>query len=391
VQQVLQPFIYHAPTKIQFAEGLAGSVAEACQEMGATSVLLVVDGALVKNGLIDPILAGFDDINEISLTTFSEVVPDSELDCVNKALELGRDNNCDAILAVGGGSALDTAKVVNIGLSLPGDIVDYQGLNNLSERLFPMIAVPTTAGTGSEVSMVAMVKDKLEGKKLFFGSRFLAPDIAILDPALLVSLPSRLTAACGLDAVTHDIEAYSVALTASPITDILCLESLKLLFEYLPHATKCGADLEARSHTLVASTMAGIAFTNTGVGIVHALAHAVGGKFGTHHGMTNAVFLPYGMQFNLDLISSRYAAMARYMKFSDSRKDEVAAKHLIERVEKLTEELGLPRQLRALGIPTLSEEQFLKLADLASCDPAMIFNPKEATIDDLLGVCQRAY
>ncbi len=390
VQTLLQPFIFHAPTKIQFAEGLASSAAETFQELGASKILLIVDGALVNNGLVDPIIAGFAESEGLSLVTFSEVVPDSDLDCVNKAAQIGKSNNCDGILAVGGGSALDTAKVVNMCLSLDGDIVDYQGLNNLTERLLPNIAIPTTAGTGSEVSMVAMVKDAREGKKLLFGSRFLAPDVAILDPNLLVSLPAKLTAATGLDAVTHDIEAYSVAMTASPITDVLCLESLRLLFEFLPKATKDGADLEARANTLVASTMAGLAFTNSGVGIVHALSHAVGGQFGTHHGMTNSVFLPFGMHFNLDVVCHRYANIARHLKFSDSRTDDIASTVLIERVKQLTEEVGLPTRLRDLGVPVLSDEQMRKLADIATCDPAIMFNPKEATIEDVVSLCQRA-
>jgi alcohol dehydrogenase class IV len=390
VQPVLQPFIFHAPTKIQFAEGLASSAAETFQELGASKVLLIVDGALVKNGLVNPIISGFEEASELSLVIFSDVVPDSDLDCVNKAVQVGKSNNCDAILAVGGGSALDTGKVVNMCMSLNGDIIDYQGLNNLTEPLLPSVAIPTTAGTGSEVSMVAMVKDSKEGKKLFFGSRFLAPDVAILDPTLLISLPARLTAATGLDAVTHNIEAYSVALTASPITDFLCLESLRLLFEFLPKATKDGADLQARANTLVASTMAGLAFTNSGVGIVHALSHAVGGQFGTHHGMTNSVFLPFGMRFNFDVACHRYAAMARYLKFSDSRHDEVASKVLIEKVEELIAEVGLPKNLRELGLPTLNPDQLVKLAELATCDPAIMFNPREAVLEDMVSIYQRA-
>src|SRR5262249_1692080 len=149
---------------------------------------------------------------------------------------LAREAGCNCILAVGGGSVLDTAKVVNICLSLGGELLEYQGLNNLTARLRPMIAIPTTAGTGSEVSMVAMVKDNAEGKKLLFGSRFLAPDCAILDPHLIVSLPPKLTAATGLDALTHNIESYTAVISNSIFTDALCIESLRLLFEHLPRA-----------------------------------------------------------------------------------------------------------------------------------------------------------
>jgi alcohol dehydrogenase len=226
---------------------------------------------------------------------------------------------------------------------------------------------------------------------MLFGSRFIAPDVALLDPTLLRTLPPKLTAATGMDAVTHAIEAFSSISTVSPITDMFCCEALRMLFEYLPIATKSGDDLEARANTLVASTMAGLAFTNTGVGVIHALAHATGGQFGTHHGMTNSVFLTHGMAFNLDVIADRYAALSRYLKFSDSSNDEVAARTLIDRVEKLNVEVGLPRRLRDLGVPVLKDEEKEQLAELANTDPAIMFNPKETTIADIIGIYERAY
>ena len=230
---------------------------------------------------------------------FSNVPPDSDVDCVDEGATLARQNGCDLIVAIGGGSVMDTAKVINICVSLGGDLLEHQGLNNITGKLLPLIAIPTTAGTGSEVSFVAMVKDHKENKKLMFGSPSLAPDVAVLDPELIISLPAKLTAATGIDAVTHDIECFVAAGTNSVMTDALCLESLLLLNNNLETATINGADMEARSATLVASTMAGMAFTNSGVGIVHALAHSIGAKFGTHHGMTNGVLLPHGMRFNM--------------------------------------------------------------------------------------------
>ncbi|HEY9714206.1 MAG TPA: iron-containing alcohol dehydrogenase, partial [Chroococcales cyanobacterium] len=291
----------------------------------------------------------------------------------------------------GGGSVLDTAKVVNICLSLGGSLLDYQGLNNLTERLKPFLAIPTTAGTGSEVSMVAMVKDNQEGKKLCFGSRFLAPDAAILDPTLIVSLPAKLTAATGLDAVTHGIEAFSSPISNSPFTETLCLQSLKLMFEFLPRATTNGADLEARSATLVASTMAGVAFTNAGVGIVHALAHATGAKFGTHHGTTNSIFLPHGMSFNLDAAADRYAQVARYLGVTKHSDDLKAAQDLIDAVVQLSQKVGLPARLKDIGVPELKNGSLDDLVLLASSDPAIMFNPKESSNEDLIGLYERAY
>jgi alcohol dehydrogenase class IV len=200
-----------------------------------------------------------------------------------------------------------------------------------------------------------------------------------------------LTAATGLDALTHNIESYSAVISNSIFTDSLCIESLRLLFEYLPRATTHGDDLQARSATLVASAMAGVAFTNSGVGIIHALAHATGAKFGTHHGLTNSIFLPHGMQFNLDVVSSRYALLARGLGFSTSSNDEEAAQALISAIAQLSSRVGLPNRLRDLGVPELKDAQLDELAYLASTDPAIMFNPKESSVEDIIAIYERAY
>jgi len=384
----MNPFVFHCPTKVSFGEHMAATASDVVRDYGGTKTLIVTDEVLVKTGILQPILSGF---AKDDYVLFTEVPPDSDIDVVNRAATVAREAGCNCILAVGGGSVIDTAKVVNICLSLGGKLMEYQGLNNLDTRLGPLIAIPTTAGTGSEVSMVAMVKDHAEGKKLLFGSRFLAPDCAILDPLLIVSLPPKLTAATGLDALTHNIESYTAVISNSIFTDALCIESLRLIFEYLPRATTHGDDLQARAATLVASAMAGVAFTNSGVGIVHALAHATGAKFGTHHGLTNSIFLPHGMQFNLDVVSSRYALLARNLGFSNSSNDEEAARALISAIEQLSTRVGLPNRLRDLGVPELKDTQLDELAFLASTDPAIMFNPKESSVDDIIAIYERAY
>ncbi|MGH7867635.1 MAG: hypothetical protein ACREP9_08410, partial [Candidatus Dormibacteraceae bacterium] len=219
----------------------------------------------------------------------------------------------------------------------------------------------------------------------------LAPDAAILDPRLLVSLPPRLTAGTGLDAITHCLEAIGAVATSSPFSDALSLEALRLLFTHLPRATAAGDDIEARSATLVASTMAGLAFTNAGVGIVHAMAHATGARFGTHHGMTNAVYLPYGLEFNSDVLADKYAYTARYLGISNAKEAAGGAADLIDAVRRLTEQCGLPGRLKGLGVPEISETELEELANQAITDPAIMFNAKEATIDDIIEIYKRAY
>ncbi|MBS2006293.1 MAG: iron-containing alcohol dehydrogenase [Cyanobacteria bacterium SZAS TMP-1] len=387
----MNPFVFTSPTKVRFGEEGLSSCGDYVQELGGTKVLIVTDAFIAKSGKLAPLIASIKSCLGVEPLVFSDVPPDSDVSCVDKGASIARENNCDCIVAIGGGSVMDTAKVINICLSLGGDLLDHQGINNITRRLHPLIAIPTTSGTGSEVSFVAMVKDHQEHKKMMFGSPFLAPDVAILDPLLIVSLPAKLTAATGIDAVTHCIECFVAQGTNSPMTDSLCLEALRLLKDWLAIATADGADLEARSATLVASTMAGMAFTNSGVGVVHALAHAIGGKYGTHHGMTNGVLLPHGMRFNLPAAEQAFARLARYTQVSEDPQDTKAAEALIDWVCGLLDELDLPVNLKQLGVPELNNDSLSELADLASSDPAIMFNPREVTSEDLVAILRGAY
>lgn len=387
----MQLFTFHAPTRITFGADTAGSVGELVKELGGTKTFIVTDANLIKAGLLDNILAAFKEDGHREPVIFSDVPADSDVPCVKQAAKLAMESKCDCVVAVGGGSVIDTAKVVNICLSYGGDLLDYQGLNNLPTRLCPLVCIPTTAGTGSEVSLVAMIKDHAEGKKLLFGSRFLAPDAAILDPELLLSLPAKLTAGTGLDALTHCLEALAAVSTSSALTDSLSVEAMKMIFANLERATVNGANLEARSNMLVASTMAGLSFTNAGVGIVHAMAHATGGKYGTHHGITNAVFLPHGLNFNCDAVAWKYAYAARLLGISKSTDDNQGAGELIQAVIGLIERCGLPSRLRDLGVPEFSESDLEELAEQAITDPAIMFNPREASTEDIISIYKRAY
>jgi alcohol dehydrogenase class IV len=387
---VLQPFTFFSPTRIVYGEDIASAVQEFISELGGKKTLIITDANLIKAGILQPIIDSLKSGGNTP-TIFDDVPSDSDVNCVNKAAEVARAANCDSVLAVGGGSVMDTAKVANICLSVGGDMMDHQGINMLNSKLLPMVAIPTTAGTGSEVSLVAMIKDQAEHRKLMFGSKFIAPDVALLDPNMVRTLPPKLTAATGLDALTHDIESLVAMASTSPFSDSLAIESMRLLFEYLPRATKDGGDMEARGATLIASTMAGVAFTNTGVGIVHALAHAIGAKYGTHHGMTNAVFLPYGIEFNSSTSAERYASVARILGISKASDDLGATRELKEAVISLTAQCGLPLRLSDLGVPPFSENDLEELAAMAMTDPAIMFNPTESSEEDMIGIYKRAY
>jgi alcohol dehydrogenase len=387
----MNTFVFQSPTKVCFGENSAATAFDVVKDLGGTIPLVITDKFLVENDLIDSVLAGIRDAGIARPLIFSDVPADSDVECVNNASRFALEQDCDCIIAVGGGSVMDTAKATNICLSLGGDLLDYQGLNNIENPLKPLVAIPTTAGTGSEVSFVAMIKDNVEHRKLVFGSRYLAPDAAILDPTLLVSLPPKLTAATGLDALTHCLEALVATVTNSLVTDALAIEGARLIFDYLPRATSNGDDLEARSQTLVASTMAGIAFSNSGVGIVHALAHATGARFKTHHGITNAIYLPHGMRFNLEYTSAIYGRVARTLGFSRSLDDNEASEELIKAVERLLVEVGLPSELKAIGVPEMSEAELEEWVNLVVEDPAIMFNPREASPADIIAIYKRAY
>ena len=400
------PFTFLSPTRIFFGEGTAGSAADLLADLGASNPLIVTDKVLIDKGVLAPILHSLSEAAISDPPIFQDVPSDSDIDCVRRAIELGRKHNCDSLIAVGGGSVIDTAKVVNIGLSTGADFLDYEGINSLNEALKPMLALPTTAGTGSEVSAVAMIKNHATGKKLLFGSRHLFANVALLDPSLLLSLPARLTAATGMDAVTHAVESF-VANCSNPMSDSLALHSLFLLLSTLPKATRSGDDMEARASTLLASTMAGMSFTNSGVGIVHALAHTVGAKYSVHHGIANAIFLPYGMEFNIDAAAQRYAQAWAYLctafshgssgdpalsaRFVLGADERESAYHLVRAVRDLLDQCSLPTRLRDVGVPELAEDDLQELAETAMTDPAIMFNPRDASPEDLISIIKGAY
>jgi alcohol dehydrogenase class IV len=402
VKRVMQPFTFHTPTKIVFGPDTASGVVDAVEEMGCSKPFIVTDANLIKAGVLAPIFASFTGERVSKPIVFDAVPPDSDLDCVRKSVEAAKAGGCDMVIAIGGGSVIDTAKVTAIGLSRDGDVLQYEGMNTLESRLCPMIAIPTTAGTGSEVSAVAMIKQDL--KKIMFGSRFLFPDLAILDPHLLVTLPPRLTAATGMDALTHAIESY-VSTTANSPSDALSLEAMRLIFENLLKATESGDDLDARAALLVASTMAGVAFTNAGVGIVHALAHTVGAVYSTHHGLTNAVFLPHGIVFNKPTAREKYATAYGYLRHAlrtadkrvaawfeaDIKSTDDGAEKLAEAVRKLISTCGLPLRLKDLGVSQPNNGAWQELASISLTDPAIMFNPQEASEEDLVNILKRAY
>jgi alcohol dehydrogenase class IV len=372
-------FDCHIRTRVVFGAGSLAQVGVEAAKFNARRVFLIADPVVESLGHLGRIRTSLKASSIEVAGVFTEIPADSEVSVVNRIADLIRLAKVDLVLGIGGGSALDTTKSANIVATLGGTLLDHQGIGVIPEKLNPWLAIPTTAGTGSEVSHYAMVKDPSQKQKLPFYSPGLAADTALLDPELCLTLPARLTAATGMDALTHAVESV-LAQNAHPFSDAFAFSALRKIFRYLPHSVADGKDLEARGEMLVASCAAGIAFTLSGVGIVHAMAHACGAIAGVHHGTANSILLPYGMEFNLEALPERRRALAHAagLREEDLRRE----------IEHLAHVCGLPTRLREVGV---REVQLPDLAAYAMTDGSMIFNPRPAEETEVLGLLKAAF
>lgn len=364
--------------------------------LGAARPLIITDKGVRSNNLLAPIEAAFESTDAVIGCIFDDVPPDSSLETVRKAAQLYRENNCDAIIAVGGGSVIDTSKATNILVSEGGDdLLKYSGAHNLPRPLKPFFVIPTTSGTGSEVTMVAVVSDNQKNVKMPFASYYLMPHAAILDPRMTQTLPPHLTAMTAMDAMTHAVEAYT-CLAANPISDAYATAAIKKisanLFNVLDNPTEANGRLELAQ----ASTMAGIAFSNSMVGLVHSLGHSLGAVAHLPHGLCMNLFLPYVLEYNKEINADKLADLLLPLAGPDIyaqtpahlRADKTIStlQTMRDRIYALTK---LSRTLRETG--KVSEAQFDEIAEKALNDGSIIYNPKEATLQDLKTILEKAW
>ncbi|MCC7345668.1 MAG: iron-containing alcohol dehydrogenase [Deltaproteobacteria bacterium] len=380
-------------TKILFQPGISRDFSNELAQLTARKFLLVTDPFFAENGVADAVRAGIEGAGAEVVGVFSEVPPNSEVEVVKRCAAAATAGGAEGIVALGGGSAMDTAKAANIVFSLGGDLVaDYSGSQTIPRALNPLIAIPTTAGTGSEVTSSAVIFDEATQRKLSFNDAFLRPQLALLDPELTLSLPPKATAMTGMDALTHAIEAYTSA-QANPMSDALAMKAVKLIRTHLLQAVERGEELEARSQMMIASNMAGIAFDHAMVGVVHAMSHATGGIAHVPHGLANSIYLPYGMEYNLEVAAERYAGLARRLGVDTSGMSPAdAARAAVTAVREMRAALkrvcGLPDRLRDAGV---AEGQLEEIAATAVEDGASFFNPREVTFDEVLKKIREAY
>lgn len=335
-----KPTLFNGP-------GSSLELCEAIAQMGTRRVLIVTDAMLVKIGLIDEIQAKLTELG-VEFFIYDGVQPDPTVDQIEAGLEMLRQHDCEAILAVGGGSPIDAAKVIGARATNDKPVQKMEGLFRVFRATLPLYAVPTTAGTGSEVTIAAVVSDPERQSKFAIIDPKLVPAMAALDANLMTGLPPAITAATGMDALTHAVEAY-ISINAVPDTDRHALAATRLIMKNLPIVMEDGQNLEARQHMSMASFYAALAFTRAGVGYVHAISHNFGAYYHTPHGLANAIVMPYVLDFSQPACAARLAELAEASGLKqDGDSDATLAQKFIDHIRSLNNRFGIPEKLESL-------------------------------------------
>ncbi|MGB2826735.1 MAG: iron-containing alcohol dehydrogenase [Dehalococcoidales bacterium] len=381
---------FRVPQVVITGSGSSKQVGEECKKLGLKKALIVTDQNLVKLGIPDGVKESLQQ-NGVEHATYDGVNSEPAIEHVQEGLEAFRGNGCDFLLAVGGGSPMDTAKAISAMATNQGSIEDYMGQGKIPERGKPVIAVPTTAGTGSEVTPFSIITDTRRDVKMLIGSPFLTPAIAVVDPQLTISLPQDITAATGIDALTHAIEAY-VSVKVQPMSDVLALAAIELIAGNLEQAWSDGKNLEAREKTMMGSLMAGMAFSNSSVALVHGMARPIGAYFHVRHGASNAALLGTVMEFSLEGNPARYARIAEAMGVKAGGLSELeAAQRGAEAVKKLIKDVRIP-SMRELGVGKEKLEQLApKMSEDAIASGSPGNNPRQATKEEIIELYKVAY
>jgi alcohol dehydrogenase class IV len=399
-----ETWTFHSASQLVFGRHAARQLGEIAGRMGARRLLIVTDPVLVKAGLVDQVRRPLAE-SGIAVEVFAEGEPEPSVRAAEACIAMARRVSPDVLLGLGGGSNMDLAKITAAVLAHGGGPTHYVGDDKISGPIYPLICVPTTAGTGSEVSAAAVLTDTDQHIKVGTLSNYLRPRVAVVDPLLTVSCPPKVTAESGIDALTHAIEAYTAVDNATfplpadersvyqgrhPLGDCLAEKAIGLIGSHLRRAVARGEDLEAREGMSLGATLAGLAFSNVGVAVVHALEYPVGGATHCAHGAGNGLLLPFVMRFNLPARVREFATVARLLGEDVARMPEAqAAERAIEAVERLRADIGIPLRLRDLGVKTEQLRQFAEKA--LGIRRILRVNPRPVTVDDLEAILQAAF
>lgn len=372
--------------EVIFGLGALSQVGESAARLGIKKAFLVSDQGVMEAGWVDKALAFLKEVG-IGYYVWYGLTTNPK-DCeVAEGSSHYLSSGCDGIVAVGGGSPIDVAKAIAILATNDGQIKDYEGVNRISSPLPPMVMVSSTGGSGAEVSQFSMIVEKRRQVKMAIISKSLIPDIAIVDPSLLQTKSARLTAATGVDALSHAIEAY-VSLAATPLTDVHALASIRLISANLRESVACRTNLEAKSAMAMASLQAGLAFSNAILGATHAMTHQVDGLLDLHHGETNGILLPYIMEFNMISCGEKFANIAAAMGVQTTGLGKwKAAEKGIAAVRRLFRDIGIPERLSELG---MKEEHIQTLSLNSLKDACLVTNPRDCSADELEELYRRA-
>ncbi|NUT13244.1 MAG: iron-containing alcohol dehydrogenase [Cupriavidus sp.] len=373
------PFQYFFPTTLKFGNGLANRAGELLKPLLRGKLLVVTDEGLIKSGVLEGFFASLS-AADVAYDVFSGVEANPSTTVLERAVAFLKDHDCTAVIGVGGGSSIDTAKGIAAMATNAGTILDYEGYDRIPNAPLPIFAIPTTSGTGSECTASTVFTNKETLFKTVIISPRLFPQLAILDAELTLKLPPAITAATGMDALTHAIESY-VSKQANPVSQALALGAVRLIGRSLRKAYYVGSDLAAREDMLLGSFLAGVAFSQSKLGNVHAISHTMGGVFNIAHGIANAALLPYVIAFNVPACPERYRDIAEALGAEAAGVDaETAARRLVAQIVELNRALGIPSNIRELGVDLEHLPQMV--ADSMRSGNVLV-NPRLTTAGDI--------
>ncbi len=378
---------YFIPTKSVFGAGCVQETGEIAKSLGMKKALIVTDEFMSSTGKAQ-FIADILKKSGVEAVIFDEVVPNPTDKNVEDGEALYKKEGCDSIITLGGGSPHDCGKGIALVCANGGKIQDYEGVDMSSNTLMPLLSINTTAGTAAEMTRFAIITDTSRHIKMAIIDWRTTPLIAINDAELMASMPPSLTAATGMDALTHAIEAY-VSTAANPLTDCAAIEAITLISKYLPKAVANGDDIVAREKMAYAQYLAGAAFNNASLGYVHSMAHQLGGVYDLPHGVCNALLLPFVCKFNLIGAAERYVDIAKAMGLETEYKTaEEIGNELVHYIQRFGQALGIPANLKALGV---LEKDFGVMADNAKLDACQLTNPRKATREQVIDIYQQAF
>ncbi|MHB9097939.1 MAG: iron-containing alcohol dehydrogenase [Syntrophales bacterium] len=376
----MNSFEFFVPTKIVFQEhAVRNRLVEQIKAFKVSAIILITDKGVVGAGLLKEVVATLDQA-KIKYAVFDEVEANPSTDTCMKAFQAAKSIGAGATVAVGGGSPMDVAKAVGILMTNGGDLESYEGPNKFENQMLPMIGIPTTAGTGSELTPFVVITIRAKHYKMTIFSIKSLPQVALLDPTLLSTVPPQVAAACGMDALTHAVESF-INLQASPVTDAYACEAMRLIGKYLRAYVANRENLTAAGTMMVASSLAGVSFGVARLGNVHAMAHPLGGFFDLPHGMANAILLPHVMRYNLLADSGKYRRIAELLgEDCSGLSDREAARIAIDAVVELSRDIGIPKSLSEVGI---TEDLISSMSADVMKSGNILINPRHTTLRDI--------